>query len=386
MTSQFASARSNDPATFVAVDQVLSAVKQQLDGPAHVAVIFTTAQHAAALARIAPEICQQLGTENIIGCTAETVIQNEVECEGQPTFCLWAGRFATGSARLMTFEFENTPAGPIVHGIPTGLDPNEPGTLLLLAEPFSFPTDFLLEQLHASYPKLKVLGGMASAAHSPGQNRLIAGKQVLESGAVGLLLDANVNVQSVVSQGCRPIGQTWIITKADRNAILELGGKPALQQLQTTFAELSAADQALARRGVHVGRVMSEYREQFGPGDFLIRNVLGADPEQGAIVIGDYVRIGQTVQFQVRDAQTADQDLRELLQQAKTNGPASGALIFTCNGRGTRLFEQPHHDASCVQEIMGTIPTAGLFAAGEIGPVAGTNYLHGFTASIALFG
>jgi small ligand-binding sensory domain FIST len=162
---------------------------------------------------------------------------------------------------------------------------------------------------------------------------------------------------------------------------------PALHRLGEIFKQLPARDQQLVNRGLHVGRVMSEYRDQFEQGDFLIKNVVGIDPNAGAIAIGDYVRAGQTVQFHVRDEDSADADLRSLLGQARESAasPPAGALLFTCNGRGTRLFSVDNHDASAVQNAYSGIPLAGFFAQGELGPVGGKNYIHGFTASVALF-
>jgi small ligand-binding sensory domain FIST len=197
-----------------------------------------------------------------------------------------------------------------------------------------------------------------------------------------------MRMRSVVSQGCRPIGRPLVVTKCERNLLIELGGKPALEQLRELWPSLSEKDQKLVQSGLHVGLVINEYQEQFSRGDFLVRNVVGVDPERGIIAMGDYARVGQTVQFHVRDAQTADEDLRELL--AHGNHPSEsaspkGALLFTCNGRGTRLFSDPHHDARSLSDAWPELPAAGFFAQGEIGPIGGKNFLHGFTASIALF-
>ena len=192
-------------------------------------------------------------------------------------------------------------------------------------------------------------------------------------------------MQTVVSQGCRPIGRPFVITKAQNHFILELSGQPPMHQLQALFTELNEKEQALVQQGVHVGRVINEYKETFGREDFLIRNVIGADPHTGAIAIGDTIRPGQTVQFHIRDADTADEDLRELLVQLSPPQPPIGGLLFTCNGRGTRLFDQPHHDAQSIHSAYPSLPLSGFFAQGEIGPVGLSNYLHGFTASVVLF-
>jgi small ligand-binding sensory domain FIST len=216
---------------------------------------------------------------------------------------------------------------------------------------------------------------------------LILGDRQFQTGAIAAVIHGAVRVSSVVSQGCRPIGQPFVVTRAEANVIHELGGVPPLLQLKEMFKTLTDREQELVRHGLHVGRVLNEYQDQFHRGDFLVRNVIGADPQTGAIAIGDYVRPGQTVQFHVRDEETADEDLRHLLMDARkrSDPQPSGALLFTCNGRGTRLFSSADHDARCVREALGEVPLAGFFAQGEIGPVAGKNFLHGFTASIAIF-
>jgi small ligand-binding sensory domain FIST len=228
---------------------------------------------------------------------------------------------------------------------------------------------------------------MASGGAGPGENRLLLDGQCLNAGGAGVIVRGGPQIHSVVSQGCRPIGNTFVVTKAEDNVIVELGGKTALSRLEQTYAGLSEDDRQLIRRGLHVGIAMNEYKPAFSRGDFLITNVLGADRESGAIAIGNFVRMGQTVQFHIRDADAADEDLRQLLamQREKLAGVPRGALLFSCNGRGTRLFPRPNHDASVIQELCGPLPLGGFFAQGELGPVGGRNYIHGFTASMALF-
>jgi len=256
-------------------------------------------------------------------------------------------------------------------------------TLLLLADPFTFPVDAFIARMAEEHPGMPIVGGMASGAAEPGGNTLVTGPRTENSGAVGLVVGGSVRIRPVVSQGCRPIGRPMVVTKSEENLIVELGGRPALERLREIYGQLDEADRRLVRSSLHVGRAASEYRESFGRGDFLVRNVVGADPESGVVAVGDSVRTGQTVQFHVRDAATADEDLRSLLAAAGPTTPV-GALVFTCNGRGMRLFDEPHHDARCVRECLGPVPTAGFFAQGEIGPIGDRTFLHGFTASIAL--
>lgn len=256
--------------------------------------------------------------------------------------------------------------------------------MLLLGEPFSFPADYLLERMNEDRAGVPVMGGMASGGTAPAQNRLILGGRGLQEGGVAVVLEGGTPPRSIVSQGCRPVGHHFVVTKAERNIIYELGGRPAFERLREVFDTSPNRDKILMQQGLHVGRVVSEYLEQFTQGDFLIRNVIGVDADAGAIVIGDYIRTGQTIQFHVRDESTADAELRQLLAGHRPQRPG-GALLFTCNGRGSRLFSQPHHDAAAIHDTWDELPVAGLFAQGEMGPVGGRNFLHGFTASIALF-
>jgi small ligand-binding sensory domain FIST len=231
------------------------------------------------------------------------------------------------------------------------------------------------------------MGGMASGISGRGQCRLLRDGAVVAEGLVGILLQGDIGLRPIVSQGCRPIGRHLVVTRASETVIHELGGRAPLTHLQELWQASSAHEQQLIQQGLHIGRVISEFQGEFRRGDFLVRNLAGLDRQTGAMAITDRVRVGQTVQFHVRDAETADEDLRTLLDQdliGHEKKPA-GALVFSCNGRGTRLFAEPHHDARTVRAKTGAIPLAGFFAMGELGPVGGQNFVHGFTASVALF-
>jgi small ligand-binding sensory domain FIST len=258
--------------------------------------------------------------------------------------------------------------------------------LLLLADPFSFRTDEFLGGLFQVARGLRVVGGMASGSQVPRGNQFVLDGKTFHDGAVAMRLGGQLSLRTVVSQGCRPVGHTLIVTRSEHNVIRELGRRPALEALREVFETLSPEDQRKVQDGLFIGRAISEYRESFRRGDFLIRNVVGAD-ESGAIQITDKIRVGQTVQFHVRDAETAREDLREnlLFEQGKGSVRPKGALLFTCNGRGTRLFDQADHDVRLIHEVYGAIPVAGFFAMGEIGPIGGQNFVHGYTASLAVF-
>jgi small ligand-binding sensory domain FIST len=259
-----------------------------------------------------------------------------------------------------------------------------PACYLVLGDPFTLDIDALLGGINRQVPGVPVFGGMASGAEAPGQTGLIWNDEVRHEGAVGVALAGDVPVRTVVSQGCRPIGKPLIITRAERNIIHTLGGRKALDVLNEIFHALPTSEQALARQGLFIGRAINEQKETFQSGDFLIRNLMGADETTGVLAVNDPVRVGITVQFHVRDATTADAELRSMLKTEAGTKPG-GALLFSCNGRGTRMFPMPDHDVRVLQEVLGPMPVAGFFCAGELGPVGGKNFIHGHTASIALF-
>ena len=202
---------------------------------------------------------------------------------------------------------------------------------------------------------------------------------------MGISLSGAIDVKTVVSQGCRPVGHPVVVTKAHENVIEQIGGKPALAALQAIVDSMPNEEQQLLRNGLFIGRAIDEYRESWSRGDFLVRNVLGMEQATGGIGITDMVRVGQTVQFHVRDAATAEEDLRLLLEEQKKQDAPAGGLLFNCNGRGTRMFSQPCHDIAATRAIFPRTPIAGFFAAGELGPVGKQNFMHGHTASFALF-
>ena len=222
--------------------------------------------------------------------------------------------------------------------------------LLLFGDPFTLPIDSLLHDLNEDHPGLPVIGGMTSGGRGAGESRLLFGNSVQALGAVGVLLQGPLGVRSIVSQGCRPIGRPMVVTKVHENVIEALGGQTPLAQLQELWPTLSTTDQALFQNGLHIGRVMNEYQGEFSQGDFLVRNVTGLDEETGALAITDHLRVGQTVQFHVRDAQSASEDLHTLLKRDRKNESRTpaGGLVFTCNGRGSHLFGKPNHDAAAI--------------------------------------
>ena len=384
------SSLSKEKDTPSAIEEVLSKAVAGLDGAkADIALVFVTMQHAEALKGIGRAILDRGIARHVIGCTAETVVGENEEVEEACAMAVWACelpgvevevlRVEAGSGGLVVLDrYAEEPSRPAE---------SPPRALILIGDPFSFASDPFLKRFGELARGVPVVGGMASGSRVPRANRLLLDGEEYQDGAVALVLRGEVALRTVVSQGCRPIGRHLIVTKVDGPWIREIGRRKSLEVLQEIFEELAPEDQDLARQGLHIGRVINEYQESFHRGDFLVRNVQGAD-EAGGIAITDLVRVGQTVQFHVRDAATADEDLRLLLEVEHKRiepGALVGGLLFSCNGRGSRLFDVPNHDLEAIHKAFGPIPVAGFFAMGELGPIGAENSVHGFTASVVLF-
>lgn len=370
-----------------AAAQLCEQVTEGLAGrPAHLAMLLCAGPYAPRLQLICDAVLERLSPGRLIGASGEHVIRDDHEFEERPGVVLWAAHLPgvrVQSLHLSQEELQRIEGGQaLVEHL--GIDPADEPSFVLLGDPFSINVLALLDRLAEAYPRRPAIGGLASSGSEAGENVLVFDGHVLHHGLAGVALSGAVRIDTIVSQGCRPIGRHAVITKAERNIIRQLGGRPPLQVVSDLLDACSESDRELLQHnGLFVGRVIDEHRPRFDRGDFLIRNAIGFDRESGALAINDYVRPGQTVQFHVRDALAADEDLRALLQAAPA-GQAAGALLFSCTGRGTRLFEQPHHDAQAVFAHTGGAPLAGFFCAGEIGPVGARNFVHGHTAAVAL--
>ena len=375
------------PVAFEAVGAVAGEILEQLDGDRpDLVMCFVSRHHVEAFADITAGLRAILEPDVIVATTAVSIAGGSREVEDEPALSVWAADWGGGHAT--GFMLDVAPAlnddgaeGVRVDGWPS--EASGDATVLLIADPFSFPVGDLLELCNERLPGVRVIGGLASAGTVPGTNRLALDGRIAQRGAVGVVLPPEIAVRTVVSQGCRPVGSPYTVTKSERNVVGELGGRSAIARLEELVAMADDRDRALLARGLHVGVVVDEQREVFERGDFLVRSVLGADHRTGTVTVGEHVTIGQVLQFHVRDADAADEDLNELLAGI---GGVRAALLFTCNGRGSHLFGHADHDTGTIEEWLGPVPLAGAFCAGEIGPVGGRNFLHGFTASIALFG
>jgi len=373
--------RSGLAATQDALDAALGPLEGAIPD---LAFLFVAPQFEDELETILESANASLGGGTLLGCVAGGVIGGSREVEDAPAVAAWAGVLPGVTVRPFTLTY----AEEEEHGVFDGLEEvptrASDSVLVMLADPYTFPAYLLLDHLNEHAPGLPIVGGMASGGIVAGRTRLIYDDEILAEGAVGAILEGAHGATAIVSQGCRPVGETFAITRAERNVVFELGGQPAVKRIEELYTTATERDQLLMRRGLHVGQATNELKAELGRGDFVIRNLVGIDQEKGAIAISDMAEVGQTIQFQVRDADSAREDLRATLDTQRES-PVAAALLFSCNGRGLGMFGQPDHDIGAVRGAFGDIPVAGFFAAGELGPVGGRNFVHGFTASMLLF-
>ena len=324
------------------------------------------------------------------GCSSQSLIvgEQEVEQNAGLTLALYAMPGADVKAVHFTQEQVEEANGPGYWRLETGIEPNQANGWLVFIDPFHLDSETWLRTWNEAYAPLPVMGGLASGDYSEQLTQVYLNNEVFEEGGVAISIGGDVKLAGVTSQGCTPIGDTWTLTKVDENIIHEIGNRPAYEVLAETFNGLTPEEQKSARGNLFIGLVVNEYLDEFHRGDFLIRNLLGADPNSGSIAVGALPRLGQTVQFQRRSAAAATEDMNELLARTKRNlGDATiyGGCLCSCNGRGQNMFGKPNHDAQMVQQRLGPFGLAGFFCNGEIGPIGERNFLHGYTASLALF-
>lgn len=384
----FASAvsRATDPES--AGQDLARQIRQQHTGPIDLAFLFFSPHYIPHVEDLSAIVRAALSPRILLGCSGEGIIAGREEIETVPAVTLWTASLPGVDAEPLRLSFSPVQDQLTMSAWPefVGHGAERP-VFLVLADPFSTPMQDVLSMLEERYPGATAIGGLSGGGRDAGETRLLFNDEIFDGGLVGVSLSGPLSVHTVISQGCRPIGDRYVVTKAEHNVIHELGGVPALERLQALFDSLGSEQQRHAQQALHLGIVINEQGNRFERGDFLVRNLIGADQRTGSIAVGELIQEGQTVQFHLRDAQSASEDLNLLLAGYRSTHPQPprGALLFSCCGRGQGLFGQPHHDASALRERLGEIPLAGFFAQGEIGPVGGSNFVHGYTASMALF-
>ena len=373
-----------DDTTRAAEEAALGLQRRLIESP-DLVLAFFSGSHVASAELLAEELMQRLRPRCLAGASGGAVIGADKEFEEGPALCL-VGAVLPG-VEVRPFILVSSTWGEALED-PLEFARHTPGVggaelVLLMADPFSLNIDAVLAAFNRHAPGLRVVGGMASAGLRPQANVLILNDWVAREGGVAVALKGSLRADVVVSQGCRPIGPALKVTRAEQNLILELDGQPALERAEQVLNELPAHEREQLRHGLYVGRPARGGAS--GRGDYIIRNLLGADRDRGVMAVADMVATGEYVRLHVRDADTAREDLEMLLSPQAFDSKASAALLFSCNGRGKQFFGEAHRDVSLLQEALGgAVPVAGMFCAGEIGPVGERNFLHGHTASIAV--
>jgi len=326
----------------------------------------------------------------LAGCSSQGLIVGEKEVEKNAGLTL--GLYTLPDADLRAFHFTQEQVeeanGPGYWPLETDIEPGQTNGWLAFIDPFHLDSESWLKSWNEAYAPLPVLGGLASGDFTDQLTQIYLNGEVFDEGGVAISVGGGIRLAAVTAQGCTPIGDTWTLTKVEQNIIQEIGNRPAYEVLAETFNKLPPEEQKKARGNLFIGLVTNEYLDEFHRGDFLIRNLLGADARSGSIAVGALPRLGQTIQFQKRSAAAATEDMNELLTRTRTQLAGMtiyGGCLCCCNGRGQNLFGRPNHDAQMVQQRLGPIGLAGFFCNGEIGPVGERNFLHGYTASLALF-
>lgn len=399
---KWANALSTRASLEAAVKDVVEQTQLVLQTPADLGLVFISSAFASEYSRLLPLLEEYLPLPLLLGCSGGGVVgvdaHGEIqEVEGEPALSLTLARLP--DVKLHTF-YVSTDDLPDLDSSPSqwidlvGVSPEAQPHFILLADPMFAGINDLLQGLDYAYPGAVKVGGLANG-NTTGSGNLFCNGRLHRGGVVGLALSGNVVIEAIVAQGCRPIGHPYRVAEGDRNIMLKLeeqadattaGGKIStpLEALQRLLQDLSEDDRELAQHSLFVGVAQSEFKQLLEPGDFLIRNLLGVDPRAGAMAIGDRVRAGQRIQFHLRDAETSADDLEMLLKQyqAQATNAASpvGALMFSCLGRGEGLYGEPNFDSHLFNRYIHDIPLSGFFCGGEIGPVGGSTFLHGYTS------
>ena len=383
---RFASVLVKDNDVDRALREVSKQILDRLGEHVDLALVFPSRHFAARATELAGNLRRAIGTRVMIGCCAEGVIGARHEIEDEPAIAVVAAQLP--GVGLQAFHIPTRSLMDVARSPLRLHEFHEPARetkfFVMVADPFSTPMDGLLDAFNLNWEGIPIIGGLASAARQPGENALFMNETVLREGVVGVGFSGPIQADVIVSQGCRPIGPVFEVTDANSNIIDSLGGESPMERIGDLLDGLDESDRALLQNGLFIGRAIDPRKDPLGRGDFLIRGVLGADSRSGAIAVGDVIETGERVQFHLRDARTAREDLEMMLSPHALFGEPSGAFLFSCNGRGTHLYSEPDGDISAINGFFRGIDLAGFFCAGEIGPIGGKNFLHGHTASLAL--
>jgi small ligand-binding sensory domain FIST len=389
---RWASAISTHPSALEAIDDCSQHIRRRLGQGVepHLILLFVSPHYHDEWERRGTDLVRRFPQATIIGCSGAGVIGAGQEEESSPAISLTAGHLPhvkIASFHIPAHDMPSPDAPPDAWHAQVGVPPEVSPQFLLLIEPFSTPSDAVLEGLDFAFPASVKIGGLASGGLRPGSHALFLNDRIHFEGVVGVALSGNLIIDTVVAQGCRPVGHPMRITKAEGSQLLSVDDERPMVALQRLYEQLSPSDQSLVRRNLFLGIAMDPLQEHTELGDFLIRNLVGGDPDLGTLIVGAALSEGQIVQFHIRDAVTSREDLTRCLEGyvAQARGqPAEGAVLFSCTGRGQGLYGQPNHDSDLFQGLVGELPLGGFFSNGEIGPVGGSTYLHSYTSSFGV--
>lgn len=384
---QWATAVSRRAAPLAALDEAAGQVLASLRAPPDLVLLFVSVHYAPAYGELARAAAARFGNALVVGCSAEGVLSGGTEIERSEALALLAGTLP--GVELFPFHAELAPHDAAGWSALIGAEPTSLAGCVVLGDPFS-DVDALVARFDAVCPQVPKIGGLASGGGTPGDAALLLGPRVLHDGVLGVGLRGAVSMRTLVAQGCRPIGRPMIVMRCRDSIIDELDvGKP-VEVLRGLFETLDPRDQELGRHSLYLGVEMGDRGSRYGQGDFLIRDIAGMDPGSGAMALHGRCRPYQVVQFHLRDARTAAEDLdRRLARFPRLPGAApdaQGALMISCMGRGRALYGSAGHDSQRVHEALGPLPLAGFFASGELGQVGGQLFLHGYTSVLGIIG
>ncbi|MEE8260530.1 MAG: FIST N-terminal domain-containing protein [Nitrospinaceae bacterium] len=389
---KWASCVSTQETIEACVEEAVASVTQELAGKdADLTVIFVSPHFRTQYRAIPQLVRDRMPVGMLLGCSGGGIIGGGKEIEQKPAFSLTAAHLPGVDLQTIQTDTMNLPdpdTAPSVWHEWLGVDPATNPNFIVLADPFSFRAEEFLAGMDFAYARSAKVGGLASGAQAQGGNALYLDNKIYNGGLIGVALSGNIQLDTIVAQGCRPIGQPMSITKCDQYQLLEVDGQPPLEKLEEMVDTLSEDDRKLLRTSLFLGIEMNPMKEDPGQGDFLIRNLMGVDQETGSLSIGAPLREGQLVQFHLRDKVMSSEDLKVMLSRYQSKDgwrDAKGALLFSCLGRGEHLYGQPNHDSDMFKTKIGNIPLGGFFCNGEIGPVGQTTFLHGYTSSFGIF-
>ncbi len=401
-TMQWISALSTQPSLEAAVREVAEQARSQLRAAPDLGLVFISSVFASEYPRLLALLHDALRLPCVIGCSGGGVIGTVVpgesyEIEQQPALSLCVATLPDVTIKSFYLKGEELPdldSPPDAWIEKIGIAPADDPDFILMADPFSSGINDLLQGLDFAYPNAVKVGGLASVSSFQRSSGLFHNQAFHDEGVVGVALSGDIVLDAIVAQGCRPIGKPYRVTEGERNILLKLeatneldSGKPQtpLEALQGILQDLSEGDRQLAQHSLFIGVAQDSFKETLDYGDFLIRNLLGVDPRIGAIAIGDRIRVGQRIQFHLRDARTSAEDLETLLARYRSQiqpdeDSPIGALMFSCMGRGEGLYQEPHFDSHLFNQYLSAVPLGGFFCGGEIGPIGDSTFLHGYTS------